>query len=114
MNKKLALLTGLVAAFPLVAAAQNAQSILSTIANLVNQLIPLMMAIALLVFFWGLVKYIWNSGSEDAKEEGKNVMIAGIVGLFVMVSIWGIVGIIANTFGVQTGGTQSPPRVNSR
>jgi hypothetical protein len=109
--KKVTALSALLFALPFVASAQTFGSILGVINNLVNQLIPLTMALALLAFFWGLVKYIWSSGNEEGKADGKNIMIAGIVGLFVMVSIWGLVGIIAQTFGVRTGGTQTPPGV---
>lgn len=92
----------------------NFTSIINTISNIVNLIIPLLVALALLAFFWGLVRYIWKSGDEDGQKEGKNIMIAGIVGLFVMVSIWGIISIIGNTFGIQSGGTVTPPSVNVR
>ena len=109
----LALSSGSIALFPLLASAQSTiTSIVNTLSNIINQLIPLLLALALLAFFWGLIKYIWNSGNAEAQDSGKNIMIAGIVGLFVMVSIWGIVGIIANTFGIQTGGPQKPPTVS--
>ncbi len=38
-------------------------------------------------------------------------MIAGIIALFVMAAVWGLVGVLANTFGVQTGGAATPPEV---
>lgn len=98
---------------PALAFAQgNLTTIINTVQNLVNLIIPLLVALALLAFFWGLVRYIWKSGDEEAQKAGKNIMIAGIVGLFVMVSIWGIISIIGNTFGVAPGGTVTPPRVN--
>lgn len=112
MKKILALTTGSLSLFPLIASAQTFTSVINTISNIVNQLIPLFLALALLAFFWGLITYIWKSGDAEAQEQGKNIMIAGIVGLFVMVSIWGIIGIIANTFGIQTGGTVRPPTVS--
>lgn len=93
-------------------AQNNITGIVNTIGNLINLIIPLLVALALLAFFWGLVRYIWKSGDEEGQKGGKNIMIAGIVGLFVMVSIWGIISIIGNTFGVQTGGTVTAPRVN--
>lgn len=111
MNKTLAFLTSALALAPLVASAQTFQAILNTIRTLVDQLIPLFLALALLAFFWGLIVYIWKSGDAEGQERGKNVMIAGIVGLFVMVAIWGIVRIIANTFNITTGETQTAPRV---
>lgn len=52
-------------------------------------LIPLVFSLALLLFFWGVVKYIWSEG--QGKDEGKKFMIWGVVALFVMSSIWGII-----------------------
>lgn len=97
--------------FPLIASAQSAQTIYTVISNFVNQLIPFMLALALLAFFWGMVKYIWAAGNAEGQADGKKIMIAGIVGLFVMVAIWGLVNIIANTFAISTGGTQTAPGV---
>lgn len=54
--------------------------------------IPLVFSLALLLFFWGMVKYIWSEG--QGKEEGKKIMIWGVVALFVMSSVWGLVAFI--------------------
>ena len=62
-------------------------------------LIPLVFTLALLFFFWGVAKYIWSEG--QAKAEGKQIMIWGVVALFVMSSIWGIVYFIRDEFGIQ-------------
>lgn len=55
-------------------------------------LIPLVFTLALLFFFWGVAKYIWTQG--DSKEDGKKIMIWGIVALFVMSSVWGLVAFL--------------------
>jgi hypothetical protein len=114
MKKTSAVLATSLFVFPLVASAQNAQSILNTFASLVNQLIPLALAVALLVFFWGLIQYIWKSPSSEGHQKGVQTMVAGIVGLFFMVSVWGIVSILNRTFGVSSGGSQQPPSVSPR
>jgi hypothetical protein len=64
-------------------------------------LIPLAFALCLLYFFWGVAKYIrTGAGGEKAAEEGKRVMIWGIVGLFVAFSIWGIIKFIQNELSI--------------
>jgi len=66
-----------------------------------NILIPLAFSLALLYFFWGVAKYIrTGSGSEKAAEEGKKIMIWGIVGLFIAFSIWGIITFIQSELGI--------------
>jgi hypothetical protein len=74
---------------------------LNTIQDLVRIAIPLLVAVALLVFFWGLVQFIANAGDDDKRKEGKQHMIWGIVGLFVMVSVWGLVGFLGSVIGIQ-------------
>ncbi len=64
-------------------------------------LIPLAFALCLLYFFWGVVKYIRKgAGSEEAAKEGKRVMVLGIIGLFVAVSVWGIVSFIQTELNI--------------
>jgi len=57
----------------------------------VGYLITLVIGIALLTFFWGLVKFIFAQGNETAKTDGKKVMLWGLVALFIIVSVWGII-----------------------
>ncbi|HEY4518453.1 MAG TPA: pilin [Candidatus Paceibacterota bacterium] len=73
------------------------------IATVVNMLIPILVALALVYFIWGVIKFIGTAGGE-AHEEGKTRMLWGIIALFVIVSIWGIVGYIGDIFGIKPGG----------
>ncbi len=70
----------------------------------VSLALPVVAGLALLAFFWGLAKYIFSSADETKKAEGKNVMIYGIIALFVMVAVWGIVAFISSSLGISTGG----------
>ncbi len=96
---------------PLGASAQlsNVSSILTAIGNLIETALPILIALGLLSFFWGLVKFIF--GGDDAKKEGSSFMIWGLVALFVMVSVWGLVRWIGVAVGVGQGDSISVPRV---
>ncbi len=72
-----------------------------------GSVIPLLFSIALAVFFYGVVKYVIAGDGTDSREEGRWFMIYGVVGLFVMVSVWGLVAVISNTFTI---GTSFPPQ----
>jgi len=63
-------------------------------------IIPTLVGFALLVFFWGVANFIRSAGNPEAIEEGKKKMLYGILGLFVIVGVWGLIGILRNTFGV--------------
>lgn len=88
----------------------NLETLLRSVGRLIDIALPIVVAIALLIFFWGLVKFIFGS-SEEGKSEGKNFMIWGVVALFVMVSVWGLVRFVGNAFGIQQGGTVDIPEV---
>lgn len=101
-------ITGLAAlALPLLASAQiaaNAQSgifgLLTLAARVLNTLVGLFVLAAIVVFFWGLIKYLRDVGEQ--KSEGLHTMIWGIVAIFVMVSIWGLIRIVQQTFGLDS------------
>lgn len=67
--------------------------------SIINALIPIVIGIAVIIFFWGIVKYV-ASPDEDAKEKGRDLMVWGSLAFFVMISVFGIISIIARTFGV--------------
>lgn len=70
------------------------------ITEIVNPLILLLMGLAAVFFLWGVVQMIMNSGSPEAQEQGKKHMMYGIIGLVIMVGVFGILNILLNTFGI--------------
>lgn len=67
------------------------------IGGLLRPLIPLLIGLAVVVFIYGVFLLMINDGGEK-KEEGKQYMLWGIIGIFIMVSVWGLVAIVSNTF----------------
>ncbi len=67
--------------------------------TIINPTIFLMFGVALLVFLWGVFKYVRNAESGD-KGEYKNALLWGLVGMFVMIGVYGIWGVVLDTFGV--------------
>ncbi|OGG68913.1 hypothetical protein A3E65_02455 [Candidatus Kaiserbacteria bacterium RIFCSPHIGHO2_12_FULL_56_13] len=110
MNK--ALIAGSVSfALPLVALAQAVSDLTdfgSLLIDIINNiLVPVLFAVAFIVFIWGAFQtFIWGANSEEVKEHGKNLMLWGLIGFFVMVSVWGLVNILTGT--IQFGNTQGP------
>lgn len=88
-----------VLALPSVAGAASLFDTLSLANTFLNALIGLFITLAIVVFFWGLIKYLWSVSSENASE-GLQIMMYGVIAIFVMVSIWGIIRLLQNTFKV--------------
>ena len=120
--------SALLYALPVVALAQGGNSssgggnltplknLVRAVGDVLNLLVPVLIALALVVFFWGLVKYVLGSsgGGDDKKAEAKGIMIAGLVSLFVMVSVWGIVRLAQNALGVGPDQISNTPYVPLR
>lgn len=66
---------------------------------IVNPLILLMIAVAVIYFLWGLSLFLINAEDAVKREEGKRKIVWGLIGLFVMVSVFGILKIVVNTIG---------------
>lgn len=69
------------------------------ITSIVNPIIYFLFAVALLYFLYGVLIFIINADDEKARETGKKHMFWGVIGLFIMVSVYGILGIVLGTVG---------------
>ena len=72
-----------------------------------NALIPMMMALATIGFFWGVIKYLY-AGSTEKLAEARYYIIFSIIALAVMFSVWGLVFMISNTFFESSPKTFTP------
>ena len=83
-----------------------AQETIDTIADrffeIVNNiLIPAVFALAFLFFIWGVFRYV-VAGDEESRKEGQRIMLWGVIGLFVMVSVWGLVNLLSGSVNLDT------------
>ena len=78
-------------------------TIIKTIGGWIAQLAVLMIAFALVAFLWGVTKYIASGADEEKRTNARNLIVYGVIGLFAMVAVWGLVYFIGNTIGVQPG-----------
>jgi hypothetical protein len=77
-----------------------------------NGLVGLAILVAILAFFWGLIRYLFSGGGEE-KAEGLKTMFYGVIAIFVMVSIWGIIKLLQATFGVGQNTSITPDGIRS-
>lgn len=117
MKKKLIVLSGLVlGSAPFLALAQvttvgaatdtcnvtttgNLFGLLCRFGQLFNAVVPVLIALGVLYFVWGVVTYVISS-DEEAKKAGRDRIIYGIIGLAVIIGVWGLVNFLRNTFGL--------------
>jgi hypothetical protein len=82
------------------------ESLVNKFIDIIQYVIPLIFSIALVAFLWGIFQYFF-SGAEK-KEEAKDFLLYGIIGLFIMVSVWGLVKILTGTFPLDTAQPNLP------
>ena len=110
MMKKISLIISSFALFtiPVLVYAQipnnpNAGQLITGVQRIINTAIPLLFAIATLIFILYAIKYAL-SDDADKKKEARTGMISGIVALLVISTAWGLVGILVRTLGLSSGG----------
>lgn len=74
---------------------------------IINPIIVLMFAVAILVFLYGVFEYFLHGASSTERATGSRHMVAGVVGIFIMVSVFGIINIIINTIGADTSSSSN-------
>ncbi len=66
-----------------------------------RSVIPLIIGIAVATFLWGVVQYVINTDDEAKREKGKQFVVWGLIGLSVMISVWGLVRIVGVSLGIE-------------
>ena len=94
----------------LLSSGQTFGSIVLNLVSLINLTIGVLAAFAVVVFFWGLVRFIRESSDSHAHGEGKERIIWSLVALFVLFSVWGILALMSVAFfgGSTSTGTYNP------
>ena len=82
-------------------------SLLTRVTGLLNQIIPILLIIGTIVFLWGVITFLLAGANEEKRAEARSLMIYGLIGLFVMVAVWGIVNVIVG-FVIPGGNTGIP------
>ena len=98
-------------AFAQVSHDQTFDGILSRIYYyIINPAILLLFTVATVVFIWGVLKYIKNAGDKAKRKEGQDHMLWGVIGLTIMVGVYGIINLLTGFFGIN-GVTVSPTKI---
>ena len=77
---------------------------------ILNPILLVIFAAGFFMFMWGLFEFVVNSSnnSSEAVADGKRHMIYGTLGMFIMVSVYGILSLLNSTFGLSALSSQSP------
>jgi hypothetical protein len=88
--------------------------LMSWFSGILSLAVPIIIALAVVFLIWNIFRFA-VAGNEEDKAKAKTHMIWGIVGLFIMVSIWGLVAVLSNTFSLSNTAQTGPsiPVINN-
>ena len=101
INKILAFIIPSVIAIPALAVSTTFKELINNVIinGILKSVVSLLISLAVVVFIYGVLTTMLSEGGEK-KEDGKQYMLWGIIGIFVMVSMWGIVAVLQSTFNL--------------
>lgn len=76
--------------------------------SVLSMVVPIVLVLALIYFIWNVIQYV-TSKDEEERGAAKSAMIYGLIGFFVVLSVWGLVNLIGIVTGVKTGGSVPAP-----
>lgn len=100
-----------VLAVPYLSYAQNPKNfkeLADQLANIMNAAVIILITAGIAIYFFGAIKHILDHGESEDSWEMRKFLMMGMVVLFVMLSIWGILEILGNSFSGQQGFSGSP------
>ena len=83
--------------------------LITKLGDFIAQLTPIAFAAAVLFFFYGLAKFILKSGEDQ--DSGRQMMIWGVIAIFVMASVFGLVKFLQTTFNIADTDTITVPSI---
>lgn len=96
------------------AATNTVSSDISAFLTFINgYVVPLIFAVAFLLFLWGVFRYFIAGGdSDENRKEGRQFVLYAIIGFVLMVCVWGIVNLIKSSIGLGSNSEPSLPLIN--
>ncbi|MFA6552050.1 MAG: hypothetical protein WCT19_00945 [Candidatus Paceibacterota bacterium] len=76
----------------------NINTAANTVVGVINIVVMVLVAIAVFWVIWGAFQFVLAAGDEEKRKEGKNKILYGIIGIFIMLSVYGLVNILVNSF----------------
>lgn len=75
---------------------------------LIKSIVPFLFSLATVAFIWGIIQFYLNPDNEEKRKKGKSFIIGGLIALFVMLSMWGLVAVLTGTFQIKNTMPQFP------
>ncbi len=85
------------------AASSDILDLEDSVLELLGSIVPIIIGIAVVFFLWAGVRFMRAEDNSEERQNARDLMIYGIVGILVMVSLWGIIQFFGNVLGITPG-----------
>jgi succinate dehydrogenase/fumarate reductase cytochrome b subunit len=88
--------------FTNIAQAASLDNFIGKVNNLIiNPIIELLFALAVIFFLYGVFQFFLNPESEEVKTTAKSHMLWGVIGITIMLGVFAIMNMILSTLNIK-------------
>lgn len=91
-----------------VQSARDVNSLIVFLSGLLKTAVVLLLAAAVVFFLWNVFKYVMSAGDGEAKAEANKGIIYGLVGIFIMTAVYGLVNFLGGSLGLNVAPIAAP------
>jgi uncharacterized membrane protein YidH (DUF202 family) len=84
------------------AAGNGIPDLISQFNTILNYIVPFLIGLAVFIIIYGIFGYISQAADEEKRKEAKDFIMWGVIGVVVMLSVWGLVSVLVNTFNLDS------------
>lgn len=67
----------------------------------IDPILMVIFSLGLLLFLWGIVEFLLAVKDGKPSDEGKRHMVWGLIGMLIMVSVYGIINLVVNSLDLR-------------
>ncbi len=90
---------------------KNITEAIDWVKGILELIVGLLVALAIFYVIWGVFEFVQSSGDEEKRKEGRDRMIYGLIGVVVMLSVYGLLSILMGSVALDTGFTPDIPKI---
>jgi uncharacterized membrane protein len=83
--------------------ANSLSGFIGALTNAVNAAVPLLLAVAVVVFIYSVIRYIIGAKSPEDRKKNLSLLIWSVVAIAVILALFGLAQFLVGFFGISTG-----------
>ncbi|OHA17778.1 MAG: hypothetical protein A2664_04200 [Candidatus Taylorbacteria bacterium RIFCSPHIGHO2_01_FULL_46_22b] len=84
----------------------------NNVGSVLDVVVMVLVTIAVFVIIWGIFQFVVNAGDAEKRAEGRSRILWGVIGVFLLFSVWGLINILLSTFALTNENSRTIPSVS--